>query len=134
MNRTLVVAVAVLVIILGIVAYAGAATSESDSVVVTASVNPKLTLDLSTNTLSWTVDPDDLASSQWISATVKSNKAYTLTHSWPTSDASLTDDFTNTGGGRTAGDVHGVNVTFTPSWTMDPDLGVTGTLQFTATQ
>jgi hypothetical protein len=144
MKRTLVVAVAVLAIIVGIVAYAGATPSDgtgdprtaSHSLVVSANVAPKLSLELSAETMSFSdVDPDSAPSSQPLIATVRSNKIYSLTHVWTTPDASLTDDFVNLSGQpRTSGADHGVNITFTPAWSMDPDVGISGTLQFTATQ
>jgi hypothetical protein len=144
MKRTLVVAVAVLAIILAIVAYAGATPSDgtgnprtaSHSLTVSANVAPKLSLELSAASMSFPdIDPDAAPSSQALVATVRSNKIYSLTHLWTTPDTSLADDFLDLSGQpRTSGANHGVNITFTPAWSMDPDVGISGTLQFTATQ
>jgi hypothetical protein len=144
MKRTLVVAAAVLAIILAIVAYAGATPSDgtgtprtaSHSLTVNANVAPKLSLELSAASMSFPdIDPDAAPSSQALVATVRSNKIYSLTHSWTTPAASLADDFDNLSNQpRTSGANHGVNITFTPAWSMDPDVGISGTLQFTATQ
>jgi hypothetical protein len=144
MKKTVSVGIALIVIILGIVAYASAATVEgtgdprtaSHNLTVSANVRPKLSLELSAESMSFTdIDPDAAPSSQALIATVRSNKIYSLTHDWTTTDASLTDDFNDLfSQPRTPGASHGVNVTFTPAWSMDPSSTISGTLQFTATQ
>jgi hypothetical protein len=135
MKRTLVVAVAVLVIILGLVAYAGAANTHT--IDVTASVRPKLTLDLSTASVVFADrDPDGGPASVSISATVQSNRGYDLTHQWlPLASTALSDDFDDLTGataGVQPGTSHPVSVTFTPTWDLEGSQ--VGTLQFTATQ
>jgi hypothetical protein len=138
MKRTLVGAVAVLAIILGIVAYASAAVGTVD---VTARVNSKLTLALSSDTTITLapIDPDATGGVSAVgpTATVRSNRTYAFTPDWATNPSNaFSDDYTHaTTAARTTGVgvPYAGNVTFTPSWDLGPG-DVVGTLRFTAIQ
>jgi hypothetical protein len=137
MKKVMLVALVLVVMILGIVAYASAAFRTVD---VTARVNPKLTLELSSDTTITlgAIDPDGpgVLSDAGPTVTVRSNRSYDFTPDWATNPSgAFSDDYAvASGAAKTtgAGVPYDGNVTFTPSWALDGDQ--VGVLRFTATQ
>jgi len=135
------VAVAVLAIILGIVAYASAAGP--DTVVVSATVNSKLDMTLSSTAYSFpgTFDPD-AGPTTWngMSVNVKSNKTYSFDKAWSSDTASaFSDDFVvfpvtaKHAKTSNAGADHTGVITFDPNYDITPGA-YSASLQFTALQ
>jgi hypothetical protein len=153
MKRTIITAiVAAVVIVFGAAAYAAADTAivygtgsgssqtASDTVSVTASINPKLVLTVTTPAASQTVDfgnvvPGTAYGSQAVTLTVQSNKTYNVSSSVVgAAPLGLTTSLANSSNNpRTAGQGYTDNYNISVPWSTDPG-NYTATVTYTVVQ
>ncbi|MDO8964971.1 MAG: hypothetical protein Q7W30_10850 [Coriobacteriia bacterium] len=89
MKRIALIVVLVAAVIFGIVAYASAGTSDSKTVTVNATVNPMLTLTVSTATVDFGVVDPEMTYTKNVTVTVKSNKKYDISKTMGVNAASI---------------------------------------------
>ena len=152
MKRNLILSMlAIAILILGAVTYAnadtaivygtgGASKTASDTVTVKATVNPKLTLTVTTPAATQTVDfgsvdPGTAYGPQAVTLTVQSNKTYNISKTLTGAaviglNTSLANSNNN---GKTAGQVYTDNYSLNVPWTTDPGT-YTATVQYTVVQ
>ena len=152
MKRNLILGVlAIAILTLGAVTYAnadtaivygtgGASKTASDTVTVKATVNPKLTLTVTTPAASQTVDfgsvdPGTAYGPQAVTLTVQSNKTYNITKTLTGAatiglSTSLANSVNNA---KTAGQGYADNYSLNVPWTTDPG-SYTATVQYTVIQ
>ena len=152
MKRNLILAViTIAILILGAVTYAnadtaivygtgGASKTASDTVTVKATVNPKLTLTVTTPAATQTVDfgtvdPGTAYGPQAVTLTIQSNKTYNISKTLTGAaviglSTSLANSNNN---GKTAGQVYTDNYSLNVPWTTDPGA-YTATVQYTVIQ
>ena len=151
-HRSIVVAALVAVILLlGAVTYAtadtaivygvgGASQTASDTVTVKATVNPKLTLTVTTPANTQTVDfgavdPGTAYGPQAVTLTVQSNKTYNISKvTVGAAPIGLTTSLANSNNNaRTAGQLYTDNYSINVPWTTDPGA-YTATVTYTVVQ
>ena len=152
MKRNLILGVlAIAILTLGAVTYAnadtaivygtgGASKTASDTVTVKATINPKLTLTVTTPAATQTVDfgtvdPGTAYGPQAVTLTIQSNKTYNISKTLTGAaviglSTSLANSNNNV---RTAGQLYTDNYSLNVPWTTDPGA-YTATVQYTVIQ
>lgn len=141
MKRTMIAAVLLAALVLGVVAYATAAPND---VVVTARVNPAISITLNQNAVSWLdVNYGAALTDASTLITVKSNKTWTFTKTGGPAaplDAVLTDATSLAPASGIAKGVHNITATYVldlstdAAYDLDPGTDYTATYTYTAVQ